>query len=82
MGWGASGKCPRRAQRAAGELSLVMRGHEAVREQRLQMTSRCKQPGSHSRALRRRSALVMTETEDRLIAALASIGLSSNPKKG
>gem|GEM_PF-2015485 len=32
--------------------------------------------------LRKRKALAMTETELRLIAALASMGLSSKPKKG
>src|SRR3989441_12353622 len=36
----------------------------------------------YSEALRRRSALAMTETELKLIAALASIGLSSQPKMG
>jgi hypothetical protein len=32
--------------------------------------------------VRRRSALVITETELNVIAALANIGLSSNPKNG
>jgi len=33
-------------------------------------------------AFRKRRALAITETELRLIAALASMGLSSQPKKG
>ena len=37
---------------------------------------------SHSLAFRRRKALLMTETELRLIAAPAMIGLSSKPKNG
>ena len=39
-------------------------------------------PGVHSRSRRKRSAFVLTETELRLIAAPASMGLSSRPKKG
>ena len=37
---------------------------------------------THSATRRSRSALAITETELRLIAALASIGLSSSPKNG
>ena len=37
---------------------------------------------SHSGVFRSRSALVITETELKLIAAAARIGLSNNPKKG
>lgn len=37
---------------------------------------------SHSRVPRRRSALAITETELRLMAVAASIGLSSSPVKG
>lgn len=37
---------------------------------------------NHSFTLRRRRALLMTETELRLIAAPAMIGLSSQPKNG
>ena len=37
---------------------------------------------SYSSELRRRRALAMTESELRLIAALASMGLSSQPKNG
>jgi hypothetical protein len=36
----------------------------------------------HSSSLLRRSALAITETELKVIAALAIIGLSSRPKKG
>ncbi len=36
----------------------------------------------HTSALRNLRALPMTDTELKLIAAAASIGLSSNPKKG
>jgi hypothetical protein len=36
----------------------------------------------YAAARRSRSALVMTETEDRLMAAPASMGESSSPKKG
>ena len=36
----------------------------------------------YSSALRSRSAFVITETELNVIAALAIIGLSSNPKNG
>jgi hypothetical protein len=36
----------------------------------------------HSRVKRSRSALPMTETELKLIAAAATIGLSSRPKAG
>jgi hypothetical protein len=37
---------------------------------------------NHSLTFRRRKALLMTETELRLIAAPAMIGLSSKPKNG
>lgn len=37
---------------------------------------------NHSFTLRNRRALLITETELRLIAAPAMMGLSSNPKKG
>ena len=37
---------------------------------------------AYSAARRSRSALAMTDTLDRLIAALASMGLSRSPKKG
>ena len=36
----------------------------------------------HSATLRRRSALAITDTELKVIAALAIIGLSSRPKNG
>jgi hypothetical protein len=39
-------------------------------------------PEDQIRKLRRRRALLMTETELRLIAAPAMIGLSSRPKNG
>ena len=38
--------------------------------------------GAYNATRRSRSALEMTETELNVIAALAMIGLSSNPKKG
>jgi hypothetical protein len=37
---------------------------------------------AYSWSLRKRSEFVMTDTELKLIAAAARIGLSSNPKKG
>jgi hypothetical protein len=38
--------------------------------------------GNYNEILRRRSALAITETELKLMAALARIGLSSQPKMG
>jgi hypothetical protein len=37
-------------------------------------------PSVHNLMVRRRSAFVITDTELNVIAALASIGLSNNPK--
>lgn len=42
----------------------------------------CDSPDSYSRTLRKRSALVMTDTELRLMTAAASIGLSNRPVRG
>lgn len=39
-------------------------------------------PPGYRPSLRSRSALPMTDTDERLIAAAASMGLSSHPKKG
>lgn len=39
-------------------------------------------PGCHNRAKRRRSELAMTDTELKLIAAAATIGLSNSPNAG
>jgi len=51
------------------------------RQERASGTTAWKAP-VYSLACRRRRALLMTETELRLIAAPASIGLRSSPKKG
>jgi hypothetical protein len=39
-------------------------------------------PSAHSFTVRKRKAFVITETELRLIAAAAKIGLNSSPKNG
>ncbi len=58
--------------RAAANLSFFMRAQRSLAIAR----------PVYSFTLRRRKALLMTETELRLIAAPAMIGLSSRPKKG
>ena len=44
--------------------------------------SQAMQSRSYNSSLRKRNELVMTDTELKLIAAAARIGLSSSPKKG
>jgi len=46
------------------------------------MTTRSEKGADHNDTLRRRSALEITETELKLIAALAIIGFRSKPNKG
>ena len=57
----------------AGSLNLPPLGQGQARN---------KEPGGYSSTCRRRSALAITETELRLMAALAIIGLSKRPKTG
>jgi hypothetical protein len=49
---------------------------------RVPKAERWREAKSYRSALRRRSALAITETEERLMAALASMGLRSQPKNG
>lgn len=62
---------------------LLERGHYAanVRTSRVRLEHLPSRP-SQIRALRKRRALPITETEERLIAAAASIGESSSPVTG
>src|SRR5258707_9719119 len=52
------------------------------KQQRCAIPTRRNPHAIYSAALRRRRALAITETELKLMAALASMGLSSQPKNG
>ncbi len=65
------------------EHSLIQTIFTALKHVRIQVSDLVGLARSHYRAaLRRRNALPMTDTELRLIAALAMTGDNSTPKKG
>ena len=79
---GLEQQVPEGRRSANEDLCARVRRRESLRAVRRGTADRPGGPGGHSRAVRKRNALVITETELRLIASAAIIGDSSQPVKG